>query len=335
MNPDLKIALRDCKTAARPYVIINPLLAKHLPTAPGQALEYFSLLGEKVAKTCGQERVLVIGFAETATAVGAMVAASIENAVYVHTTRENLPSGKLVAEFMEEHSHAKNQALYLNEEFSDLSRYDRIIFVEDEITTGKTILNVLRSINWEGEITVSALVFNGLDENVFSGYNAAFVCLERIGCIERVELYGLSDPRSGVSIKKYNDECLSIAEKIAGLLKEDDIRAKDVLVAGTEEFMYPALCLGRELEKTAKNVKSQSTTRSPLLPQAEDHYPLRTRRRFASAYDSTRESFLYNLRKYDTVIVLTDSPDSDCGELLHAIQACGNRTIYFIRIHNV
>ena len=90
MEVDLKIAFRDSATATRPYVLVNPLQAKHLPSVPSATLEYFARLGDKVAATCEGERVLVIGFAETATAVGAVVASAVENAVYVHTTREPL-----------------------------------------------------------------------------------------------------------------------------------------------------------------------------------------------------------------------------------------------------
>ena len=363
---NIKLAYRDSKTATRPYVLVNPRLAKHMPTVPSQALEYFAHLGAEVAKTCAEtERILVIGFAETATAVGAAVATAIGNAKYVHTTREPLPAENLVAVFSEEHSHAKEQALYLHDEQKNLKQYDRIIFVEDEITTGKTILNFLRNIGWNGKITVSALVYNGFDENAFSEYDATFACLQKIDYTNDTDLpinneptqtrtsdisltspqtqhnthslnidkndHDATSPRLGIDIKKYNENCAEIASQIIAKLHADDIKAKDILVMGTEECMYPALYLGRELEHQAKSVKSQSTTRSPLLPKAEENYPLRTRNSFASVYDSTRTTYLYNLEKYDTVIVLTDSQNTNCDELLHAIQERGNQVIYFVR----
>jgi hypothetical protein len=343
MKPRLQIALRDSATATRSYVIVNPLLAKHLPSVPSVSLEYFRRLGDEVAAGCKGERVLVIGFAETATAVGAAVARAIKDAVYVHTTRETpacppeggaAPGERLVAEFLEEHSHARNQALYLREGLCDLSGYDRLVFVEDEITTGKTMLNFLRNVAYRGKITVSALVFNGFDEGAFAEYDADFHCLQRVGYVKRLEFAGLPNPRSGVGIDLYHDKCAGFAEEIASALNAADIRDKDVLVLGTEEFMYPALILGREIEKTARGVKSHSTTRTPLLPRNGEDYPLHSRRSFPSPYDGERVTYLYNLAPCDTAILITDAAGSGEEGLIGAVRSLGCVNIYFVRIRN-
>lgn len=336
MEFGLKIALRDSETATRPYVLVNPKLAKHLPTLPSAALGCFMQLGEAIAAVCKQEKVLVIGFAETATAVGAAVASVIDGAVFVHTTREaqGFAEGDLVADFFEEHSHAKNQSLYLRGGHHDLSAYDRIVFVEDEITTGKTILNFLKQIDFNGKITVSALVFNGFDERVFSAYNADFFCLQKVGYVHRLAFEGLPNPRLGVRVKDYRERCADLALKIAAAVGEADVRDKNILVLGTEEFMYPALVLGCELERSAKSVKSHSTTRSPLLPRNADDYPLHSRCDFSSVYDSTRKTFLYNLERYDTVIVVTDTPIDNEEELLRSIRNRGNQTVYYVKIRD-
>jgi orotate phosphoribosyltransferase len=336
MIQELKIALRDNRTATRSYVLVNPMLAKHMPAEPMLALGYFAQLGKKVAEICIGERVLVIGFAETATAVGAAVAAAIKDAIYVHTTREPMPQDKLVADFKEEHSHAKEQSLYLSLEYSDLSQYDKIVFVEDEITTGTTILNFLKKVDWKGKTVITALVFNGLDEQAFLGYDVVFISLQKT--ITDVAYYldysGFPNPRIGISIDKYEECCRNVADRIVGDIKTEEIKNKDVLVIGTEEFMYPALYLGRELEKIAKSVKTHSTTRSPLLPLSETEYPLKTRNSFTSPYDRERTTYLYNLAKYETVIIVTDAAESDCSEIVRVIQAYGNQRIYIARIRN-
>lgn len=192
MNFDLKIALRDSKTATRPYVIVNPILAKHLPSKPSFSLGIFLKLGKKIASETIGEKVLVIGFAETATAVGAAVASVIDEAVYVHTTRDlnGALQTDLVTDFLEEHSHAKNQSLFLQEEYRNLFQFDRIIFVEDEITTGKTILNFLKNIKYSGKIIVAALVFNGFNERLISNYDASFFSLKKIGYVYHIEIDG-------------------------------------------------------------------------------------------------------------------------------------------------
>ena len=329
---NLKTALRDSETATRPYVIVNPLLAKHLPVPPGAAFEYFSRLGKMAAETCIGEKVLVIGFAETATAVGMAVAAEIDGAVYVHTTREEQPEEGLVSEFLEEHSHAKNQALYLRKEFGDISGYDRLVFVEDEITTGKTILNFLKTISYSGKITISALVFNEFNPAVFAAYDARFCCVEQIEAVRRIKAPNLPSPRSGVSAQRYLESCRAAAVDVTSRIDPEDIAGKNVLVLGTEEFMYPALVLGEALEKAAGSIKTHSTTRSPLLPKPDEGYPFKMRASFTSPYDSERTTFLYNLEKYDTVIIYTDAKSEPPSELLLELRLRGNLRIYYARV---
>ncbi|MBR4382460.1 MAG: phosphoribosyltransferase domain-containing protein, partial [Selenomonadaceae bacterium] len=84
----LRVAKRF-KNTRRNYLLVNPLQGKHLPTSPTIALEMMNSLGFLVAEKFSAAR-LVIGFAETATAVGALVAKNIsDDCFYLHTTREN------------------------------------------------------------------------------------------------------------------------------------------------------------------------------------------------------------------------------------------------------
>lgn len=92
------------------------------------------------------EQCLVIGFAETATSLGMSVAASIKNSYYVHTTRVQVLDIESVFNFQENHSHAINHLCYLkNKEV--INETDRIILVDDEITTGNSMLNLIEVIN--------------------------------------------------------------------------------------------------------------------------------------------------------------------------------------------
>ena len=65
----LRIAKRY-NNPKRSYLLVNPLQAKHIPVSPAAALEMMGALGDQVAAKYPEAR-LVIGFAETATAIGA------------------------------------------------------------------------------------------------------------------------------------------------------------------------------------------------------------------------------------------------------------------------
>jgi hypothetical protein len=286
-----------------------------------------------VAAACRGEKALIIGFAETATALGAAVASAVDNAVYVHTTREIMPPDLLRANFTEEHSHAREQALFLAGELADLSAYGCLVLVEDEITTGKTMLNLLKVINFHGRIIIAALVFNGLNEKVFSAYNAEVCFLQKIGCTETLFFAGFPNPRLGVAAAAYLEKCHQLAQWFIEKADLPALENKRVLVVGTEEFMYPALILGQRLEGIAQSVFTHSTTRSPLLPGDKSNYPLHSRAAFNSMYDSGRINYLYNLARYDTVIIVSDG-GGGAGGLIDALRATVCEKIYLVRVNN-
>lgn len=95
----------------------------------------FRALADKLRGLYAKETLLVIGFAETATAIGAAVAAEL-GADYMQTTRELVPDAEYLY-FSEEHSHATEQKLVKNDIDRALRTIDRILFVEDEVTTEK------------------------------------------------------------------------------------------------------------------------------------------------------------------------------------------------------
>ncbi|WP_110113442.1 phosphoribosyltransferase family protein [Bacillus sp. CGMCC 1.16541] len=91
------------------------------------------------------EDCLFIGFAETATALGHAVFEQFTNGHYVHTTREKVQGTAEVLEFKEEHSHATDQLCFIEKEL--FRKHEHVVLVDDEITTGKTALNIIREIH--------------------------------------------------------------------------------------------------------------------------------------------------------------------------------------------
>lgn len=88
----------------------------------------------------------IIGFAETATALGHAFFNAFGGQVdYVHTTREVIPELEPLATFEEEHSHATTHYVYMQDD-SFFDGDDEIILVDDELTTGKTNLNIVSQI---------------------------------------------------------------------------------------------------------------------------------------------------------------------------------------------
>ena len=113
----------------------------------------------------------MVGFAETATAIGAAVAIECQ-AAYMQTTREVI-DGVDYLYFSESHSHATEQKLVKTDLDKIIGKTDRIIFIEDEVTTGNTILNIVRLIQKTYAKPVSfavASILNGMNEEALENY---------------------------------------------------------------------------------------------------------------------------------------------------------------------
>ncbi|SEU23849.1 PELOTA RNA binding domain-containing protein [Paenibacillus sp. NFR01] len=112
---------------------------------PEHAGEVYRRLCER--KLVPAKRLLFIGYAETATALGhSMYAMFAEGASYIHTTRENIPELESAVSFEEEHSHAVDHLCYALER-ELLSGDEPAVLVDDEITTGNTAINTIRDLH--------------------------------------------------------------------------------------------------------------------------------------------------------------------------------------------
>lgn len=331
----VRIAKRENNTK-RNYLVVNPLQGKHIPVVPSQALELFQNLAGLVQRAHHGERLLLIGFAETATAIGAQAAVSI-GAKYIQTTREIIEDVDYLF-FSEEHSHATEQKLVKDDIDLVIDTIDRIIFIEDEVTTGKTILNIINVLNRtypsaQVQYSVASLL-NGMSKehldryrennidllylvktdhskyceiaNQFHADGRCFACdTKAAGDGKEIIIEGSMNARRLLDAGQYEKACLELWNK----LKEQigtSLRG-NILVAGTEEFMYPALYIGRQIEELGCTVKCHSTTRSPIAVSMDEKYPLHNRYELRSLYDSDRVTYIYDIEEYDAVIVITDS----------------------------
>ena len=123
----------------------------------------------------------------------------------------------------------------------------------------------------------------------------------------------------------------SVIQKLDGLDS-----ANSILILGTEEYMFPGMMLGSMVESIYpdKKVRFHATTRSPIEISADNDYPLHSRTPLESFYGNDRRTFIYNLDKYDKVIVVTDAnPVYKAGlsSLVGALEQCENRDITVIQ----
>lgn len=385
----IKIAKRE-NNKKRNYLVVNALQGKHIPVKPSEAFFMFEKLAFKVKEHYQNENILFIGFAETATAIGAAVASSYaamyENAqntniqqismhpiyarcnsiFYMHTTRETLENVKYIY-FSEQHSHATEQRLVRDDIEQIKDKIDRIVFVEDEVTTGNTILNIIDILNKmypQIKRYAVASLLNGMNDEAIHLYrqreidlnyivktnhenygqiaehfagDGKYFTLEQLKLVNNIQYKTIHtndymDSRRIIAIKEYHKNIEKLFWDIEKKVHFKEY--KNVLVIGTEEFMYPALVVAQNIEKIGLRVRFHATTRSPIIVSSEERYPLHTRYELESLYDKKRKTFIYDLDRYDCVLVITDAANAKMeglDTLLAALHISGNEKIYVIQ----
>ncbi len=371
----VRVAKRENNTK-RNYLVVNPLQGKHVPVKPKEALELFSALADTVKNKYQDETLLLVGFAETATAIGAQAAICL-GCRYIQTTREIIPGSEYLF-FSEEHSHATEQKLVKNDIDKVAEDTDRIIFVEDEVTTGNTILNIIsvldRTYGHKFQYAVASLL-NGMSKESYEVYKKRNIPLHYLVKTDHTDYGRIADrymadgnyyecqnyksqtcrcrtnqcqtkePEDipvisvpdAVNARRLTDgmqyalACEKLWQVLSGI--SGLVTGKRILVAGTEEFMYPALFVGRKLEEMGNEVRCHSTTRSPIAVSKNETYPLHSRYELKSLYDMQRTTYLYDIGMYDSVIVITDADCEGSSGLYSLIQALSikNSNIILVR----
>ena len=179
LSPDALFEMAIRINKKRQFLFISRLLGKHLAVDPTISLGTGSILASMLMeseinkshprlseivemvnsgvpnrglsvetlkyKTKLPTKTLFIGFAETATGLGHAVFNHFQDAHYIHTTREELADMQPSFYFEEEHSHATSHRVYASENV--LLDAETIVLIDDEITSGLTITNLIIALN--------------------------------------------------------------------------------------------------------------------------------------------------------------------------------------------
>ncbi|MER6305307.1 phosphoribosyltransferase [Streptomyces sp. NPDC001657] len=143
----LGLALR--RNPKRAHLLVSNVLGKHVPQRPDVVHGAGVGLGRRVRTLLGDEaaaRAVVLGYAETATGLGHSVADGLELAPYLHSTRRPVEGVAHQAGFEEEHSHATSHLL-LPEDRQLLAGDGPLVLVDDEFSTGRTVLNTISALH--------------------------------------------------------------------------------------------------------------------------------------------------------------------------------------------
>ncbi|CUR56872.1 Adenine or guanine phosphoribosyltransferase [metagenome] len=367
--PDLfDLALRI--NPKRPHLLVSTVLAKHVPTDPRVVRGSGLLLGLLVAEQLGGCAVdpaavrelgrvlrtgadpqpfadlveasgaqgapgsgLVLGYAETATALGHLVARAL-GWPSIHSTRRRVPGFSAALGFDEAHSHA-TEHLVLPSDPALLVGAGPVVLVDDELSTGRTALNTIRALHRlapRERYVIAALidVRTAVDREAMAavaaelGASIEVVALasgevsvpgdagDRVADLASLPLGVADEPRTAATGRRVwpwrvaetgrhgfgpaDDAALEVAARQVA----DDLGPRlggRVLVLGTEELMYAPLAIADALRSPERQVRFSSTTRSPVRVLDVEGYPIRSGITFP-AHDNQAEPgerFAYNV----------------------------------------
>ncbi|MEU1704390.1 phosphoribosyltransferase [Streptomyces sp. NPDC005706] len=146
--PDLLgLALR--RNPKRAHLLVSNVLGKHVPQSPSVVYGHGFRLGRRVRALLGDTAAasaVVLGYAETATGLGHAVADGLGLAPYLHSTRRPVTGIAPAGGFEESHSHATSHLL-LPEDPALLAGDGPLVLVDDEFSTGNTVLNTIRDLH--------------------------------------------------------------------------------------------------------------------------------------------------------------------------------------------
>lgn len=322
-NLDILTGFSSRVNKKRGFLFVSKVLGKHIPCKSSEMKKIHINLAEKIKKSLDldiNEPTVVIGFAETATGIGNGVydELNLEKSFYIHTTRFNLSFPRL-AEFKEEHSHAPSQILYdiRDEKLKNiLIEAKNIILVDDEITTGKTLKNIIKELklilpNAKNYLAVSILNWmKEFDDEIsyiylldgeFSFKSSNFEITESF--VSETENNNFLDNVIPNNFGRFGIKSTNV--DYSKLIEISDLKDKKVLVIGTSEFMYQSYLLSLYLEENGVDSYVQSTTRSPINIDND----ILSRINFKDNYGEGIDNFIYNVidKKYDKIFILYET----------------------------
>ncbi|MCF7996105.1 MAG: phosphoribosyltransferase family protein [Chromatiaceae bacterium] len=323
----------------RGFLFVSKVLGKHWPARPAAMEQIHRHLAQALAQTLmpSSGPWLFVAMAETATGLGQGVFEALlaqhpdAKALFLHSTRYRVP-GCRALDFQEDHCHAPDQILYepLDPEHQRCFATAReLILIDDEISTGSTLCNLAAAYrarnpglervhfvsitNFNGEQRAAAFSDQlGLPVTLISALDAEIDFSPAPQLAEQPAPNAVGDNRRRLDQLAATGGRFGICQRwplcasdVAALVDDLPLEAP-LLVLGTGELMHPAFRIGRALELEGRNVRVQSTTRSPILCGAD----ISQRLVFKDNYGEGIPNYLYNVdpNAYARIILCHETP---------------------------
>ena len=307
----------------RAFLFVSKVLGRHIPVSPSIMRHAFTDLAELVPDDL-PEPVLVIGMAETAVGLGAGVHQVLQQrypeAIYVTTTRHPVHGAPLLARFLEEHSHAQDQLLYGSPDAElqqQILNSKSIVLVDDEASTGKTLVNLIDALQQAGLNQISHVVTATLAD-WSSGIHIADLNCQSVALMTGKWQWRDAEHPIQINMPKVDTVAFGAFDTLAqptwGRLPIQDSGAhirlavqpdERILVLGSGEYVWSSFLLAEYLQQQGADVRFSAITRSPI---AVGH-AIQSALAFSDNYGLGIQNFVYNInpQDYDRVLITVET----------------------------
>lgn len=319
----------------RCFLFVSKVLGKHIPVQPSVMQKTYHDLASLIPEGLPQP-VTVIGMAETAICLAAGVhqalSAQYPDTVFITTTRHPVQDQPILAEFLEEHSHAQSQLLYGSADpaiQAHILNTKTLILIDDEASTGKTFVNLVQALQKSGlsklqQIVTTTLVNWSEQQDIEQiatthvsllqgtwqwqpDINAAMPVMPQVDSVAHGAFAVIAPQTSGrIPLPQPHNSWIKLTPHFAG---------ERVLVIGTCEYVWPPFLAALSLEQQGASVKFSSTTRSPI----QLGHSIQAKISFQDNYGLGMPNFIYNIHPehYDRIVIIAEtSMDSIDPELI-------------------
>ena len=312
----------------RPFLFVSKVLGKHIPVKPSKMRFIYNELAYKIE--LANLNTYVVGMAETAVGLGFGIADSLSSlqkssqVFYQHTTRHNIDSPILFT-IEESHSHASRHIFYKpsSDLYDQIMISKRLVIVDDEITTGNTIYQLIEKITFYldhlEEILIVSIV-NWLDKEHKEKFLNLKIKVKFISLLdgkfsfekkEKTTNFPTAvDSNINLSSSVSNSKGrigIKMPFKLPKIERYEFLKSKDkISIVGIGEYLFEPFLYAEKLEKLGFNTFYQSTTRSPILlgdciKKKESFFDL----------GSKFENYIYNLDLDSYIIICCETKKAE------------------------
>lgn len=313
----------------RAFLFVSRILGKHIPVKPSQMQKSYQDLAALIP-AAPTAPVTMIAMAETAVGLGAGIYREYQQhstspCLFVTTTRHVQSNLPIFGDFLEEHSHAQDQLIHSSHDAAKhqhLLNTKTLIVVDDEISTGKTIANLVSSLQAAGMQQLEQVISISLvDWTANQGIqHIANIPNHSISLLsgswawqDALHPHAVHMPNVNITAQGQHaviapntwgrEPTYALGQAWQNL--QPFQAGEKILVLGSCEFTWIPFLMAEALEQQGAEVYFSSTTRSPI---AEGH-AIQQRLEFRDNYGLNIPNYSYNVDPctYDRVILVIET----------------------------